>query len=177
MAGALIIVVLMLPATGLVGPAQAVEREKLLSDPWVFVTFTVFQVDDEWRKMEKRARGAAAGVVKELMQEHAEHVAVHTYLALGLTDRADFFSPPPFEGNGPHQIFFDVMGTELGRHLKTVHIFNGMAKKTNYVPRLSEKIEDWFENADRIRLEALRRYHPRSEVPNGGCWIKRPERI
>ncbi|MER3424712.1 MAG: hypothetical protein C4293_17305, partial [Nitrospiraceae bacterium] len=41
-------------------PLEAADREKLLSDPGVYVTFSAFKVDEDWWKMDEAARTSAA---------------------------------------------------------------------------------------------------------------------
>ena len=75
------VLVLSLLVAFLQGAAQAApDREKLLSEPGVYGTFAVFQVDQDWWKLDKAARGAAAAEVEGVFQKHAELVAIDTYL-------------------------------------------------------------------------------------------------
>ncbi len=125
------------------GPARAaLDREKLLSDPGVYGTFAVFQVDEDWWKLDKAARDTAAAEVKGVFQKHAELVTTDTYLLRGLSEKADFFVRVHSTELLHNQNFLvDLMGTALGKHLKNTLTLNGLTKKANYVPGFPEDLK------------------------------------
>ena len=126
----------------LAGPASALDREKLLSDPGVYATFAVFKVDEDWWKLDKAARASAAAEVKAVFQKHGDHVTTDTYLLRGLSERADFFVRVHSTEMLHNQNFLvDLMGTGLGKYLANTSTFNGLTKKANYVPALSDDLK------------------------------------
>ncbi|HJU05209.1 MAG TPA: chlorite dismutase family protein [Nitrospiraceae bacterium] len=124
------------------GTAHSADRDKLLSEPGVYGTFAVFQIDDEWWKHDKAARSAATAAVKEVFQKHTEKVAVDTYLSRGLSDRADVFVRLHAKDLIDNQnLLLEVMSTPLGRHLTNTYTFNGITKALNYVPGFPEDLK------------------------------------
>lgn len=120
----------------------AMDRDKLLTDPGVFGTFAVFKIESDWWKLDKAARAAAVAEVKEVFQKHADKVLVDTYLLRGLSERADFFVRVHSTEMLNNQNFLvDLMGTTLGRYLENTQTFNGITKKTNYVPGFPEEMK------------------------------------
>lgn len=121
----------------------AVDREKLLSEPGVYGTFAVFKVDEDWWKMDKAARTAAAAEVKAVFQKHGDNVITDTYLLRGLVEKADFFVRVHSTEMLHNQNFLvDLMGTALGKHLVNMHTFNGITKKVNYVPGFPDELKE-----------------------------------
>src|SRR5206468_1374777 len=121
----------------------AVDREKLLKDPGVYGTFAVFKVDGDWWKLDKSARGVAAAEVRAVFQKHADDVATDTYLLRGLSEKADFFVRVHSTEMLHNQNFLvDLMGTTLGKYLVNTYTFNGITKKTNYVPGLPDDLKE-----------------------------------
>lgn len=115
--------------------AQGADREKLLSEPGVYGTFAAFKIDLDWWKMEKGAREAAAASVKEVVQKHAEHVIVDSYLLRGLSEHADLLlRVHSTELTHNQQFLIDFMQTGFGIHLINTSTLNGLTKKANYVP-------------------------------------------
>ena len=120
--------------------AQAADRDKLLSDTGIYVTFAAFKVDPEWWKLDKGARNTAAAAVKEVVQKHGEHMAIETYLLRGLSEHADVLIRLHAADMSHNQTFLvDLMGTTLGAHLMNTSTFNGMTKKANYVPNFPDE--------------------------------------
>jgi chlorite dismutase len=121
-------------------PAQAADREKLLSDPGIYATFAAFKLDPEWWKLDKGARDAAAAAAKEVVHKHGEHMAIETYLLRGLSEHADVLIRLHATDMLHNQTFLvDLMGTTLGAHLMNTSTFNGMTKKANYVPNFPDE--------------------------------------
>lgn len=124
------------------GAATAADRDKLLSEPGVYGTFAVFQMDQDWWKLDKAARTAAAAEVKEIFRKHAERVALDTYLLRGLLERADFFvRVHSTELSYTQDFLLDLMGTTLGKHMKNTVSLSGLTKKLNYVPGFPEDVK------------------------------------
>ncbi len=136
------LVVLIYGVMGFTEMSQASDREKLLSDAGVYGTFAVFQIDDDWWKMDKATRASAVTAVKEVFQKHGEKIAIETYLSRGLSDRSDFFVRLHAAELVDSQNFLvDLMSTVMGNHLKNVSTFNGITKKANYAPGFPDELK------------------------------------
>jgi chlorite dismutase len=133
----------MLGLSSVGGPtAFAADREKLLKDPGVYGTFVVFQVDEDWWKLDKAARVSAAVEVKAAFQKHSDSVITDTYLVRGLVEKADFFVRVHSSEILSNQNFLlDLMGTTLGKHLVNTYTFNGLSKAANYVPVMPDDVK------------------------------------
>lgn len=122
--------------------AAAVDRERLLTDPGVYVTFAVFRVDEGWWRLDKAARESAVAEAKGIFERHAEQVVTDLYLLRGLMEMADFFVRVHSTEMVKNQdLLVDLMGSTLGRHLQNTHTFNGITKKANYVPGFPEDLK------------------------------------
>jgi len=120
----------------------AVDREMLLKDPGVFGTFAVFKLDGDWGKLDKAARQSAAASVKDVFQKHADKVTTDVYLLRGLSETADFFIRIHSTEMVNNQNFLvDIMATPMGKYLQNTHTFNGITKKTNYVPGFPDELK------------------------------------
>lgn len=156
-------------------PLEAADREKLLSDPGVYVTFSAFKVDEDWWKMDEAARTSAAAV-KQAFQKHAETVTADIYLTRGLSESADFFVRVHARDLIENQNFLlDLLATPLGASLKNVHAFNGITKKANYVPSLPEEWKTALKTPTDPGASRMQSSSPFGRMPNGGCWIRRRE--
>ena len=123
--------------------AQAVEREKLLTEPGVYATFAVFTVEKDWWRLDARTRESATAVAKEVFRTHSEQVAVDTYLLRGLTDAADLMVRVHGAEMLHNQNFLlDLMASPLGKYLKNTHTFNGLTKQANYVPGFPDDLKE-----------------------------------
>ena len=121
---------------------EAVDRDKLLTDPGVYGTFAIFKVEEDCWKMEKAARVSALDEAKAVFRKHDEKIAVETYLLRGLSDRADFFVRVHASQMLETQNFLvDLMSTTFGKHLENTDTFNGLTKKANYVPGFSDELK------------------------------------
>jgi chlorite dismutase len=121
---------------------EAVDRDKLLTEPGVYGTFAIFKVEEEWWKLEKAARVSALDEAKAVFSKHGEKIAVETYLLRGLSDRGDFFVRVHASQMLEAQNFLvDMMGTTFGKHLENTGTLNGLTKKANYVPGFSEELK------------------------------------
>ena len=126
----------------------AVDRDKMLSDPGVFATFAVFQVDSGWWRVPKGGRLAAAKETKAILAKHADKVIVDAYLLRGLTDGADLLLRLHGKELADNQrLLMDLMASTWGRSLVTVHTWNGFTRKPNYVPGMPEAIKNALKSA------------------------------
>jgi chlorite dismutase len=124
------------------GSASAADREKLLSEPGVYGTFAVFQMDQEWWKLDKAARMAALTEVKAALKKHGERLAIDAYLLRGLYERGDFFlRVHSTELTQTQDFLLELMGTTAGRYMKNTVTLNGITKKLNYVPAFSDEVK------------------------------------
>lgn len=129
-------------SSAVAAPADAADRDKLLTDPGVFATFAVFKIDDDWWKLDKAAREAGAAPVKAVFQKHADKLAADTYLLRGLSDGADFMIRLHAAEIGHNQeLLLDLLATPFGRYLKNTAVLNGITKPANYVPRFSDELK------------------------------------
>ena len=124
------------------GPAQAADRDKLLSEPGVYGTFAAFQIDDDWRRLDQKTRQVHLNEFKGVIERHREKLAIDTYLLRGLSDHADFLlRVHSTELKDNQQFLVDVMATPFGQYLDTTTIMNGLTKKPNYVPGFPEALK------------------------------------
>lgn len=129
------------PTLSLVSEA-AMDRDKLLKDPGVYGTFAVFQVDEDWWKLDKPARMSAVSEMKAIFQKHSEKVITDAYLLRGLVEKADFLVRiHSTEILSNQNLLIDLMGTALGKHLKNTITFNGITKALNYVPSFPDDLK------------------------------------
>ena len=131
----------------LIGPwlpdtAAAVDREKLLSEPGVYGTFAVFALDDEWAKLDSVQRIARLTMLKGVVQQHREKVAIDLYLLRGLSDHGDLlFRVHALELRHTQEFLVDLLNSQFGRHLKRVGVMHGLTKKPNYVPAFPDQMK------------------------------------
>jgi chlorite dismutase len=120
----------------------AADREKLLSEPGVYGTFAAFTLDEEWGKEDQATRIAHLTVLKGVVEQHREKVAIDLYLMRGLSDHADImFRVHAGELRDTQKFLVDLQNSLFGKHLKTSGIMNGMSKKANYVPGFSDQMK------------------------------------
>lgn len=120
----------------------AADRDKLLKDPGVYGTFSVFHVDDEWWKLDRTSRSAAIAEVKKVIEKHTDSIIVDSYLLRGLVEHADFFLRiHSLEMIANQNFLVDFMGTNLGKHLVNTYTFNGITKPLNYVPGMPDELK------------------------------------
>jgi len=122
--------------------AAAVERDKLLSDTGVYGTFAAFSVDDDWWKLDQKARADSKGEVTAVFQKHADKVAIDTYLLRGLVERNDLLiRAHSTELHNNQNFLIDLMATHFGRYLRNTHTFTGITKAANYVPGFPDELK------------------------------------
>jgi chlorite dismutase len=134
--------VLVLVGLGLVSAVEAADRDKLLSEPGVYGTFAAFSLDADWGKQDQAARIAQLTVLKEVVEQHREKLAIDTYLLRGLSDQADvLFRIHATELRETQQFLLDLQGSPVGTHLKTAGVMHGLTKKANYVPGMPDNLK------------------------------------
>jgi len=141
--GAGLYAVILAIATLCVSPVySAVDRDKLLSDPGVYGTFAAFSLDEEWGKEDQATRIAHLTVLKGVVEQHREKVAIDLYLMRGLSDHADvMFRVHATELRDTQKFLVDLQNSLFGKHLKTSGIMHGLTKKANYVPGFPDQMK------------------------------------
>ena len=128
-------VVLVLVVLARVPAVEAADRDKLLSEPGVYGTFAAFSLDENWGKQDQAVRIAQLTVLKGVVEQHREKLAIDAYLLRGLSDHADvLFRIHATELRETQQFLLDLQGSLFGKHLKTAGVMHGLTKKANYVP-------------------------------------------
>jgi chlorite dismutase len=113
----------------------APDREKLLADPGVYGTFAAYSFNDEWARKEGATRIALLTVLKGVVEQHRETVAIDLYLLRGLSDHADIlFRVHANEMRDIQKFLVDLQSSAFGKQLKVAGIMHGLTKKANYVP-------------------------------------------
>ena len=136
------VVWLVLAGMAMVSSVEAADRDRLLSEPGVYGTFAAFRLDADWAKQDQAARIAQLTVLKGVVEQHREKVAIDVYLLRGLSDHADvLFRIHATELRETQQFLLDLQGSLFGKYLKTTAIMHGLAKKANYVPGFSDQLK------------------------------------
>ncbi len=118
------------------------DREQLLKDAGVYVTFAVFKASEQWWHMEPQARASASAEVKKTLERHADRLTADVYLLRGLSERADIMIRIHSKEMIHNQNFIlDMMATKFGKHLRNVDTFNGITKALNYVPKFPDDLK------------------------------------
>jgi len=122
--------------------AEAVERDKLLSEPGVYGTFAVFRLDGDWGKQDQATRIGQLTVLKGVVEQHREKVAIDLYLLRGLSDHGDLmFRVHASELRDTQAFLVDLQHGLFGKHLTTTAIMHGLTKKANYVPAFPDQMK------------------------------------
>lgn len=117
------------------GAFAASDREKLLTDPGVYGTFAAYSFNDDWGRKEGATRIALLTVLKGVVEQHREKIAIDMYLLRGLSDHADIlFRAHAHEMRDIQKFLVDLQGSAFGKQLKVAGIMHGLTKKANYVP-------------------------------------------
>ena len=126
----------------MVSAVEAADRDKLLSEPGVYGTFAAFSLDADWGKQDQAARIAQLTVLKGVVEQHREKLAIDTYLLRGLSDHADLlFRIHASELRETQQFLMDLQGSLFGKHLTSSTVFSGLTKKPNYVPGMPDNLK------------------------------------
>ena len=132
----LLVVLAMVPAV------EAADRDKLLSEPGVYGTFAAFSLDTDWAKQDQAMRIAQLTILKGVVEQHREELAIDVYLLRGLSDHADLlFRVHATELRETQQFLLDLQGSLFGKHLTGSTIFSGLTKKPNYVPGMPDNLK------------------------------------
>jgi len=135
-------VVLVCVVLAIVPAVEAADRDKLLSEPGVYGTFAAFSLDADWGKQDQVVRIAQLTVLKGVVEQHREKVAIDLYLLRGLSDHADvLFRIHATELRETQQFLLDLQGSLFGKHLTTAAIMHGLTKKAHYVPEFSDQLK------------------------------------
>ncbi len=136
------VVVLVSVVLVMVSAVQAADRDKLLSEPGVYGTFAAFSLDEDWAKQDQVVRIAQLTVLKGVVEQHREKLAIDVYLLRGLSDHADLlFRIHATELRETQQFLLDLQGSLFGKHLKTSGLMHGLTKKANYVPGMPNNLK------------------------------------
>lgn len=134
-------VVLVCVVLALVSAVEAADRDKLLSEPGVYGTFAAFSLDADWGKQDQAVRIAQLTVLKGVVEQNREKLAIDVYLLRGLSDQADLlFRIHATELRETQQFLLDLQGSLFGRHLTVSTVFSGLTKKPNYVPGMPDNL-------------------------------------
>jgi chlorite dismutase len=126
----------------MVSVVEAADRDKLLSEPGVYGTFAAFSLDADWGKQDAPVRIAQLTVLKGVVEQHREKMAIDVYLLRGLSDHADLlFRIHATELRDTQQFLLDLQSSLFGKHLKTAGVMHGLTKKANYVPGMPDNIK------------------------------------
>jgi chlorite dismutase len=140
---ALLVIVLALGfCQGVTGTFAAADRDKLLSEPGVYGTFVTFSLDDTWMKQDQAARISQMTMLKGVVGQHREKIAIDIYLMRGLSDYADLmFRVHASDLRDTQQFLLDLQSSAFGKHLKMAGLMHGLTKKPNYVPGFSDQLK------------------------------------
>jgi chlorite dismutase len=120
----------------------AANHEKLLTDPGVYGTFAAYSFDEEWAKEDEATRIAHLAVLKRVVEQHRQKIAIDLYLMQGLSDHADIlFRSHATELRDIQEFLVDLQNSVFGNHLRTAGVMHGLTKKANYVPGFSDQLK------------------------------------
>ena len=135
-------VVLVFVVLAVVPAVEAADRDKLLSEPGVYGTFASYSLDEGWGKQDQAVRIAQLTILKGVVEQHREKLAIDVYLLRGLSDHADLlFRIHATELRDTQQFLLELQGSLFGKHLMTTAIMHGLTKKANYVPGMPDNLK------------------------------------
>jgi len=136
------ILVLVIVVLVTVPAVEAADRDKLLSEPGIYGTFAAFRLDADWAKQDQPMRIAQLTVLKGVVEQHREKLAIDVYLLRGLSDHADLlFRIHATELRETQQFLLDLQGSLFGKHLIGSMVFSGLTKKAIYVPGMPDNLK------------------------------------
>jgi chlorite dismutase len=120
----------------------AADRNKLLADPGVYGTFAAYSLNEDWTKRDGATRIALLSVLKGVVEQHREKIAIDLYLLRGLSDHADIlFRAHANELRDIQKFLLDLQASAFGKHLQVAGVMHGLTKKANYVPGFSDEMK------------------------------------
>jgi len=120
----------------------AADREKLQTEPGVYGSFAAYSFDEEWSKEDEATRIAHLAVLKGVVEQHREKIAIDVVLLRGLSDHADIlFRSHATELRDIQKFLVDLQSSMFGKHLRTAGIMHGLTKKANYVPGFPDQLK------------------------------------
>ena len=135
-------VVLVFVVLAVVPAVEAADRDKLLSEPGVYGTFASYSLDEGWGKQDQAVRITQLTILKGVVEQHREKLAIDVYLLRGLSDHADLlFRIHATELRDTQQFLLELQGSLFGKHLMTTAIMHGLTKKANYVPGMPDNLK------------------------------------
>jgi chlorite dismutase len=136
------VVALVLVGLAMAPAVEAADRDKLLSEPGVYGTFAAFSLDADWGKQDLPVRIAQLTVLKGVVEQHREKMAIDVYLLRGLSDHADLlFRTHAIELRETQQFLLDLQSSLFGKHLIVSTVFSGLTKKAIYVPGMPDNLK------------------------------------
>lgn len=118
------------------------DRDKLLSEPGVFGTFATFSLGETWVKQDQATRIGQLALLKGVVEQHREKIAVDLYLLRGLSDYGDLmFRVHAPELRDTQHFLLDLQNSAFGKHLKGAGLMHGLTKKANYVPGFPDQLK------------------------------------
>jgi len=118
------------------------DRDKLLSEPGVFGTFAAFSLGETWVKQDQATRIGQLALLKGVVEQHREKIAVDLYLLRGLSDYGDLmFRVHAPELRDTQHFLLDLQNSAFGKHLKGAGLMHGLTKKANYVPGFPDQLK------------------------------------
>jgi chlorite dismutase len=134
----------------------AADVEKLLTEPGVYGTFAAYTLNEDWAKRDGPTRIALLSVLKGVVEQHREKIAIDLYLLRGLSDHADIlFRGHANELRDIQKFLLDLEASPFGKHLTVAGIMHGLTKKANYVPGFPDDIKA-DQDSKRPRAQAVR---------------------
>ena len=135
-------VVLMVVGIVMVSAVEAADRDKLMTEPGVYGTFATFSLDADWGKQDQVVRIAQLTVLKGVVEQHREKIAIDLYLLRGLSDHGDLmFRIHASELRDTQTFLVDLQHSLFGNHLKTAGVMHGLTKNANYVPGMPDNLK------------------------------------
>jgi chlorite dismutase len=120
----------------------AADREKLLADSGVYGTFAAYSLNEDWTKRDGATRIALLSVLKGVVEQHREKIAIDLYLLRGLSDHADIlFRAHANELRDIQKFLLDLQTSAFGKHLRVEGIMHGLTKKANYVAGFPDEMK------------------------------------
>ena len=120
----------------------APDRDKLLNDPGIYGTFAAYSLNGDWARKEGATRIALLTVLKGVVEQHREKLAIDLYLLRGLSDHADIlFRVHGTELADIQRFLVDLQSSAFGKQTNVAGIMHGLTKKANYVPGFPDEIK------------------------------------